>query len=362
MRFIDESETSFGPHIGGTKQARGKQRPEPISTNQQRALVLTVEGPKIAANCLERRTIRRQISSHRVAAVKEPDDRTQLDYHRRRYANSAAITSPDRSISSKGAYKKKADRCLPVNINEPSGDTPGGIEDWLAKAIEREGSNSAHEPTKWDSWIHQKGSSLGRGSRLTPSRIASLRIGMPLSAPEHALLIAMLSNREAALSWEFHEIGHCHPDVAPPQRIRTIPHVPFQVKNFSIPRALLPTAMRMLRERIDRKVLEDCHGPYRNPWFLVAKKSNGTGKVNHRLINAATEMNRVTIKDACIPPNVEEFVEEFTGLACASVLDMFSGYDQVELAKEDRNLTGFQTPLGLLRMTTLPQGATNSVA
>jgi hypothetical protein len=83
----------------------------------------------------------------------------------------------------------------------------------------------------------------------------------------------------------------------------------------------------MLRERIDREVLESCYGPYRNPWFLVAKKSTGTGKVSHRLINAATEMNKVTIKDAYIPPNIEEFVEEFTGLACVLVLDMFSGYN-----------------------------------
>jgi hypothetical protein len=46
----------------------------------------------------------------------------------------------------------------------------------------------------------------------------------------------------------------------------------------------------------------------------------------------------------------------------ASLIDFFSGYDQVELDAKSRDLTGFQTPIGLLRMTTLPQGATNSVA
>ena len=136
-----------------------------------------------------------------------------------------------------------------------------------------------------------------------------------------------------------------------------MPHEPFQAKNFQIARALQPIVISMIEERIKRGLLEECHGPYRNPWFLVAKRNGG-----YRLINSATEINRITLKDACIPPNVEEFAEDFTGLSMASVLDLFSGYDQIGLAEQCRNLTGFQTPLGLLRMTTLPQGAVNSVA
>jgi hypothetical protein len=38
------------------------------------------------------------------------------------------------------------------------------------------------------------------------------------------------------------------------------------------------------------------------------------------------------------------------------------GYDERELAEESRPLTTFDTPLGRLRLTPLPQGATNSVA
>ena len=59
---------------------------------------------------------------------------------------------------------------------------------------------------------------------------------------------------------------------------------------------------------------------------------------------------------------MDEFSEEFAGCKMASLIDFFSGYDQVELDVRSRDLTAFQTPLGLLRQTTLPQGATNSVA
>jgi len=89
----------------------------------------------------------------------------------------------------------------------------------------------------------------------------------------------------------------------------------------------------------------------------VEKKSKA-----YRLINAAVEMNRRTIWDANLPPSVDEFSKEFAGCQMASMIDLFSGYDQIELDVRSRDLTGFQTPIRLLQMTTLLQGATNLVA
>jgi len=89
----------------------------------------------------------------------------------------------------------------------------------------------------------------------------------------------------------------------------------------------------------------------------VEKKSKA-----YRLINAAVEMNRRTIRDANLPPSVDEFSKEFAGCQIASMIDLFSGYNQIELDVRSRDLTGFQTPIRLLRMTTLLQGATNLVA
>ena len=59
----------------------------------------------------------------------------------------------------------------------------------------------------------------------------------------------------------------------------------------------------------------------------------------YRLINAATYLNAVTIKDASIPPSVDEFSEEFAGYPLVSLMDLFSGYDQCALAPESRDLT-----------------------
>ena len=64
----------------------------------------------------------------------------------------------------------------------------------------------------------------------------------------------------------------------------------------------------MVQTHIKEGVLELCYRPYRNPWFMVPKKDTG-----YRLINAAIEINKYTVRDANMPPNVEEFSKEFAG-------------------------------------------------
>jgi hypothetical protein len=86
------------------------------------------------------------------------------------------------------------------------------------------------------------------------------------------------------------------------------------------------------------------------------------GTPKYRLINAAIEINRVTLRDAALPPNSDAFLAEFAGCAVASLYDLFLGYNQIPLAEECRDLTAFQTPLGLFRIKTILIGATNSVA
>jgi len=115
--------------------------------------------------------------------------------------------------------------------------------------------------------------------------------------------------------------------------------------------------VELLHSRLAKGILEESHASYRNKYFLVLKKDGGL-----RFINSSEKYNAITIRDAGIPPNADEFADDIAMCKMLSLLDFFSGYDQVPLAKESRDLTTIMTPLGLLRMCTLPQGATNSVA
>jgi hypothetical protein len=254
------------------------------------------------------------------------------------------------------AYKRKAQKVQPINANDGSGEGPGGRPDWYARSKDR---MPAQEPEgKYKDHLLPRIAKFPRGTRVTPERMAKLNVGKWLSMEEREMFDEMILNREGTLAFDWTEVGRIHEDVCPPIVIKTVPHEAWQEKNYHCPRALLPIVVKMLLERLERGVLEKCSGPYRNPWFLVAKKTAGT----YRLICSATKMNSVTYRDANMPPSVDEFAEEFAGCQCSSLIDFFSGYDQLSLDPRSRDMTGFQTPIGLLRMTTVPQGATNSVA
>lgn len=139
-------------------------------------------------------------------------------------------------------------------------------------------------------------------------------VGTELTGEENELLLEILFKREGALAWGFEDVGRVRLEVAPPQRMRTLPHEAWQIPGFRVPRALKDTVNMMMKQRMQCSILEHGHGSYRNPWFLVKKK----GKEAYRLVNAAIYPYKVTIRDANMPPDADEFVEEFSGMAVAS--------------------------------------------
>jgi len=73
------------------------------------------------------------------------------------------------------------------------------------------------------------------------------------------------------------------------------------------------------------------------------------------------EINRVTIRDGNLPLTINEFSEEFDNYTITSLINFFSGYDQIKFNEKSRDLTNFHIFIRLYRMTTLPQNAINSV-
>ena len=74
-----------------------------------------------------------------------------------------------------------------------------------------------------------------------------------------------------------------------------------------MPKALKETVIRILKERIRLGLLEDYNRAYRNPFFLIKKKSSV-----YRIVDTTIYINKVTIKDANLPFNIDEFSENFT--------------------------------------------------
>ena len=67
-------------------------------------------------------------------------------------------------------------------------------------------------------------------------------------------------------------------------------------------------------------------------------------------------VNKVTIRNSGIGPIVDELAEMFAGRAIYSMGDLYSEYDQFQLALKSRDITSIKTPIGLVRMCTEIEG------
>ncbi|MBW0588438.1 hypothetical protein O181_128153 [Austropuccinia psidii MF-1] len=196
-------------------------------------------------------------------------------------------------------------------------------------------------------------------SKITQERFELINFGPPgwLSEEERSLLMSVIVLREKAIAFSAEERGLLKHSYGKPYKIPVIPHTPWQKKPIPIPKPIIPQFIELVRERIRTGLYEQSTSSYTSPVFCAAK-SNGKLRIVHDL----QDLNKVKIKDAGLPPHIEEFVDAFSGRACYGLGDIMGGYDERELDISTRPLTTFETPLGRLQLTRLPQGETNSVA
>jgi hypothetical protein len=162
---------------------------------------------------------------------------------------------------------------------------------------------------------------------------------------------------EDAIAFEDTERGTLKDSYFSPYIVPTVPHIPWEYKNIPIPPGLRNQVMDVLRLKIEAGVYEQSQSSYRSQWFVVQKKN---GKL--RIVHDLQPLNKVTIRDAGMLPVLDDFVESFAGRQCYTVFDLFWGFDARKIHPRSRDLTAFMTPLGLLQITSLPTGFTNSPA
>ena len=196
-------------------------------------------------------------------------------------------------------------------------------------------------------------------AKVTKERCDALDFGPEgwLTLEEENLYRTILVMRGAALAFEDKDRGLLKETYASPYIFSTKEHTPWRQRPLPIPKAIQEEVIQLIKDRLESGLYEEASSTYSGRWFVVQKKN---GKF--RLVHDLQELNRVTYRDAGLPPQIEEFVEEFMGYTCYSLVDIFGGYDQYPLDESSRDITTFQTPIGPFRLTRLPQGFTNSVA
>ncbi|KAL9934429.1 hypothetical protein V8E36_006885, partial [Tilletia maclaganii] len=217
--------------------------------------------------------------------------------------------------------------------------------------------------------------------KLTEARIASLNFGPAgfINEEEKNMLLWVLHWREDALGYDISDIRFVNQAVMDDYHINTGPHQPWEKKSLPYSRALAPTIDRTTLEYLRKGIFEYSQSPYVTPSFWLRKKSHqaaSSGPTTSdktppdantllptvRFIIDMQEANKVTIRDANIPPYIYDYVDGFVGCTSYGMADLFQYFMQIRVDQASRQLASFRTPRGLLQLTTLAPGATNSPA
>jgi transposase InsO family protein len=194
---------------------------------------------------------------------------------------------------------------------------------------------------------------------ITKERLETLNINPDnfLSKEEEKLFIQVMMNNEEALAFIDKERGTLKESYFSPYIMPVVPHTPWEYKNIPIPPGIKDKVIEVLKDKMAAGVYEPSQSSYRSRWFCVLKKN---GKL--RIVHDLQPLNKISIRDAGLPPVLDDFVEPFAGRQCYTVFDLFWGFDARKVHPASRDLTAFLTPLGLLRITSMPTGYTNSPA
>ena len=207
--------------------------------------------------------------------------------------------------------------------------------------------------------LNKRNSEFIPNGRLTHDRLKELDINPDgfLWPEEEKLFQQVLQLNQNTLVFEEDQRGTFREDYFSPYIIPTVPHEPWAFTNIPIPPGLREQVVDLLKEKVNAGVYEQSQSSYRSRWFCVLKKN---GKL--RIVHDLQPLNAVSIRDAGLPPVLDAFVEPFAGRQCYTAFDLHWGFDARKIHPKSRDMTAFMSPLGLLRLTSLPMGFTNSPA
>ena len=138
-------------------------------------------------------------------------------------------------------------------------------------------------------------------------------------------------------------------------QIKLLDPTPFKQRPRPIHPQDVDAVRQHLQDLVNSGVIRESDSPFASP-IVVVRKKNGTV----RLCIDYRKLNLQTIKDAYALPKLEDTFTALTGSQWFSVLDLKSGYYQIEMEEKDKEKTAFVCPLGFWEFNRLPQGVTNA--
>lgn len=138
--------------------------------------------------------------------------------------------------------------------------------------------------------------------------------------------------------------------------IRTKNEDPIYVKPYRQPPAQTAEIKRQVDKLLEDNVIQPSFSPWSAPVHLVPKKPDATGERKFRMVVDYRRLNDLTIDDKYPLPNINDLFDKLGKSSYYSVLDLASGYHQLEIEEKDRAKTAFSTQFGHFEFLRMPFG------
>ena len=132
---------------------------------------------------------------------------------------------------------------------------------------------------------------------------------------------------------------------------------PFKLKPYRYPHCHKEEIEKQVTEMLQKGIVK-CNNSLFASLVLLVKKKEGTWRfcVDYR------KLNEITVNDRFPIPNVDELLDELSGVVYKTKLDLTAGYHQIRVKPQDSFKTAFQTHCGYFEFLVMPFGLTNAPA
>lgn len=138
--------------------------------------------------------------------------------------------------------------------------------------------------------------------------------------------------------------------------------IPINSKTYRYPEVHKDEVNKQITKMLEQNIIEPSTSPWNSPVWVVPKKMDASGEKKWRIVIDYRKLNEITIGDSYPLPNISDILDQLGHSKYFSVIDLTSGFHQIEMSPKDASKTAFSTPTGHYQFKRMPFGLKNSPA
>jgi hypothetical protein len=131
---------------------------------------------------------------------------------------------------------------------------------------------------------------------------------------------------------------------------------PINTRPYRLPESQREEIDRQVKQLLEEGIIVKSDSAWNSPLLIVAKKAGPVGNKKWRMVVDFHKLNKKTIGDAYLLPDITEILDQLGQSKYFTCLDMVMGYHQIELEPGERPKTTFSAKQGHWEYRRLPFG------